>query len=182
MEILTYEKFLMESANADQKRRDKKSSDKVVYITEFNEDDILSYFEKVGITEEEFNMQFESAENIPWEEGDILPAEKRGGRTFYRYRGKVPAQRKFCREMLNLNRLYTYAEIKAAGKMNDINPEFGPSGGDGSYDIWLYKGGVNCKHYWEKVYATFKGVKSKGPAVGKPGQKPINWENRGFKD
>ena len=34
--------------------------------------------------------------------------------------------------------------------MNSFNPGFGPNGST-SYDIFKYKGGPNCQHFWEKV-------------------------------
>tara|TARA_R100000655_G_C2935944_1_gene184847 strand:- start:382 stop:765 length:384 start_codon:yes stop_codon:yes gene_type:complete len=32
-----------------------------------------------------------------------------------------------------------------------VNKGFGPDGSN-TYDIFLYKGGPNCKHYWERVW------------------------------
>ena len=31
-----------------------------------------------------------------------------------------------------------------------VNPGFGPNGSS-TYSIWLYKGGVNCYHAWNRV-------------------------------
>ncbi len=38
-----------------------------------------------------------------------------------------------------------------------VNPGFGINGAS-KYSVWLYKGGPNCYHRWNKqVYATFEG-------------------------
>lgn len=72
----------------------------------------------------------------PTDEGEIK----------FRYSGPA-AQRTFCRAMLRLNKVYTEEEI---GQMNGFNPGFG-AGGSNSYDIFKYKGGPNCQHFWEQV-------------------------------
>ena len=72
----------------------------------------------------------------PTDEGEIK----------FRYSGPA-AQRTFCRAMLRLNKVYTEEEI---GQMNSFNPGFG-AGGSNSYDIFKYKGGPNCQHFWEQV-------------------------------
>ena len=39
-----------------------------------------------------------------------------------------------------------------------VNPGWGPEGAD-TYSIWLYKGGGNCHHRWNKqVYAVLEGT------------------------
>lgn len=60
----------------------------------------------------------------------------------FTYKGEGP-ERTFCdhywQQELTLGDMYF---------MSSENSEFGP-GGDSSYDKFLYKGGPNCKHYWE---------------------------------
>jgi hypothetical protein len=96
------------------------------------------------------------------------PAETR-----YRYAGP-PAERKFCKAMQDLNRMYRYKDIIA---MVNINKPFGHGKGGAPYSKWSYKGGKNCKHYWEEV-AVFKGSNNqnviivKGPARGNAGVAP----------
>tara|TARA_R110000796_G_scaffold61179_2_gene141734 strand:- start:2626 stop:3639 length:1014 start_codon:yes stop_codon:yes gene_type:complete len=68
------------------------------------------------------------------------------GEVKYRYSGPS-AQRTFCRAMLRLNKVYTIEEL---GQMNSFNPGFGARGSN-TYDIFKYKGGPNCQHFWEKV-------------------------------
>lgn len=68
----------------------------------------------------------------------------------YRYAGETTADsRKFCRSMVAADKLYRKEDIQAASK-KAVNPGFGPQGGD-TYDVWLYKGGPRCHHFWERV-------------------------------
>ena len=140
-------------------------------------DMLIEYFSNCGITEEQFNMEFADAAEIPWGEGDILPRDEKKGRTFYKYTGPNP-ERDFCRQLMGLNRLYTYEEVKQANNIA-VNAGFGPDGSS-TYDIWFYKGGPNCKHYWQKVYATLRNQESKGPARGKAGTPMFDQPNRGY--
>jgi hypothetical protein len=58
--------------------------------------------------------------------------------------------RKFCKHMVKAstaNLVYRFEDItKMDGKENKT---FAPRG-TSTYSIWLYKGGVNCKHVWER--------------------------------
>jgi hypothetical protein len=68
---------------------------------------------------------------------------------YFRYMGATP-QRKFCRAMMNLSlagKIFTKAEID---RMSSLNPQFAPRG-QSSYSVFKYCGGVNCRHYWEKL-------------------------------
>ena len=36
-----------------------------------------------------------------------------------------------------------------------VNEGWGPKGSSATYNIWLYKGGGNCHHYWlRRIYKT----------------------------
>lgn len=142
-----------------------------------DEELLLAYFSQVGISKNEFDLEFANADLIPWQEGDIMPADGAGGRTYYKYVGP-PAQRDFCRQMLALDRLYTFDEIDTASGFA-VNPGFGAEGG-ATYDIWKYKGGPNCKHYWQKMYATLDKTVNKGPATGKAGVPMYDQKNHGY--
>ena len=83
-----------------------------------------------------------------------------------------------------------------------VNPGFGPDGA-ATYNIWLYKGGPNCKHFWmRQVYMAREGasnVDAKNPqaevgvnrarAAGaelerndpKVATRPIDMPNKGYK-
>lgn len=77
--------------------------------------------------------------------------------TRYRYKGKASSNRPFCAKMLSADKLYRKEDIEAMeGKR--VNPGWGPNGID-YYNIWFYKGGGNCHHFWQKeVYINAKGI------------------------
>jgi len=59
--------------------------------------------------------------------------------------------REFCDKMVSAKKLYRKEDILAMSSKS-VNPGWG-EGGANTYDIWLYKGGGSCRHYWErKVY------------------------------
>lgn len=91
------------------------------------------------------------------------------GETVWRYAGP-PAQRGFCKAMQRLNRVYRRDEIEL---LNSAQPGMGAGGSD-TYSIWNWKGGVNCRHYWEQLQM-FKSdgrtvFVSEGPARGVAGE------------
>jgi hypothetical protein len=66
--------------------------------------------------------------------------------------------RPFCKKMLEAGKLYRKEDITQMENVA-VNPGWGPEGED-TYDVWFYKGGGNCKHFWEKrVYVDAKGAK-----------------------
>jgi hypothetical protein len=69
----------------------------------------------------------------------------------YTYEGSLGAERDFCQKMVRAGRTYRKEDITLAGSKG-VNKGFGPRGAD-DYSIWLYKGGVNCNHFWmRKIY------------------------------
>ena len=64
----------------------------------------------------------------------------------YAYMGSNNPQREFCQKMWSAKKIYRKEDLD---KESTANSEFAPSGSN-SYNIWLYKGGVNCNHYWER--------------------------------
>jgi hypothetical protein len=69
----------------------------------------------------------------------------------YSYEGRLGAERDFCQKMVSAGRTYRKEDITLAGSKG-VNKGFGPKGAD-NYSIWLYKGGVNCNHFWmRKIY------------------------------
>jgi hypothetical protein len=69
----------------------------------------------------------------------------------YTYEGSLGAERDFCQKMVSAGRTYRKEDITLAGSKG-VNKGFGPQGAD-DYSIWLYKGGVNCNHFWmRKIY------------------------------
>ena len=69
----------------------------------------------------------------------------------YSYEGSLGAEREFCSKMVSAGRTYRKEDITIA-ETKVVNPGLGPDGAD-NYSIWLYKGGVNCNHFWmRKIY------------------------------
>lgn len=67
----------------------------------------------------------------------------------YRYSGNISDNsRGFCKKMLQANKVYRKEDII---NMNSkvVNEGWGPKGAD-TYDIWLYKGGGDCNHFWTR--------------------------------
>jgi len=84
-----------------------------------------------------------------------IPIGEENAVILYKYasvEGK-PAQRNFCKAMMAVNRLYTRNTIEAFSSVA-LNPKFNPK--SGSYDIFDFRGGVNCQHYW-KAYKVWFG-------------------------
>jgi hypothetical protein len=77
--------------------------------------------------------------------------------TRYVYRGVLSDDtREFCRKMLNADKLYRKEDIIAMGD-RAVNKGWGPKGA-ATYDIWKYKGGGHCNHFWQKaVFMSAKG-------------------------
>jgi len=60
--------------------------------------------------------------------------------------------REFCQEMVGLSQSglsFRFEDIEKMSKDPDINPNFGPGGSD-TYDIFIWKGGAFCHHFWKR--------------------------------
>ena len=59
--------------------------------------------------------------------------------------------RDFCKKMVQAKKIYRKEDIEAMSK-KAVNAGWGLNGAD-TYDIWLYKGGGDCHHFWmRKTY------------------------------
>ena len=66
--------------------------------------------------------------------------------------------RPFCKKMIEAGKLYRKEDIVSMENVA-VNPGWGPEGAD-TYDVWSFKGGGNCRHFWEKrVFVDAKGAK-----------------------
>ena len=63
--------------------------------------------------------------------------------------------REFCKKMMAANKVYRKEDLD---KQSSANSELSPSGSS-TYNIWFYKGGVNCSHYWMRRIYLKKGNK-----------------------
>lgn len=81
----------------------------------------------------------------------------------YRYSGETTEKsREFCKKMTSANKLYRKEDIELMGRKASTNPGWGPKGID-TYDIFLYKGGGACHHFWTReTYKRFTDPRKKG--------------------
>jgi len=80
--------------------------------------------------------------------------------TRYVYAGSFshPDMRPFCKKMIEAGKLYRKEDIVSMENVA-VNPGWGPNGVD-TYDVWSFKGGGNCRHFWEKrVFVDASGAK-----------------------
>lgn len=118
-------------------------------------------------------------------------------KTRYRYSGEIKDNsREFCRKMIGADKVYRKEDIVQMGD-KIVNQGWGPKGAD-TYDIWLYKGGGDCHHFWiRETYARLSDVNSPLAEIYTPAQqrkagfiapvndkqvyqKPKDMKNRGF--
>jgi hypothetical protein len=77
--------------------------------------------------------------------------------TRYKYSGEQTGEREFCKSMLSADKLYRKEDIETTNS-NVVNPNQGHDGA--SYNLFLFKGGVNCKHKWlRQTYVSFDNIK-----------------------
>ena len=74
----------------------------------------------------------------------------------YKYAGgNGGGERDFCSKMIAAAKVYRMEDIQAM-RGKPVNAGFG-KGGSATYDIWLYKGGARCRHFWmRQVYMATK--------------------------
>ena len=77
-------------------------------------------------------------------------------------KGEVTS-RAFCKKMVDAKKIYRKEDIERMSSQV-VNAGFGVGGAD-TYDVWLYKGGARCHHFWKrKTYMSKRGR----PDVGNP--------------
>lgn len=116
----------------------------------------------------------------------------------YRYSGNISANsREFCQKMIKANKLYRKEDIEQMSAKPSTNGAWSPKG-ENTYDIFLYKGGGACHHFWTReTYKRFTDPRKKGSEEVSPAQarkageilptnnkkvyqKPIDMPNQGF--
>ena len=125
---------------------------------------LLGIIDELGISKDRLNKSLEILEQNGYIKGfDITKTGKnilkntniQVVRTYYKYTVKpgfgepiIPTSRKFCKQMIRLNRLYTKKEIDTISARAGL-------------DVWLYRGGMLrwgdkvypwCRHYWHQVF------------------------------
>ena len=105
--------------------------------------------------------------------------------------------RSFCKKMVAASKVYRKEDIEAAS-LRAVNPGLG-EGGSNTYDLFLYKGGARCHHFWSRQTYLKKtnkkisvnqakklireaGVDAKRLPTNSPkvAQRPIDMPNEGF--
>ena len=157
-------------------------------INEEIEDVVLEYAKQAGFTKTQITEHFANAgagggSRLPDELLPGLEDGKEGQITLYKYSGALRStSRSFCRQMIALDKYYTFQDIEAMSMMA-VNAGFGPSGTN-TYDIWLYKGGARCHHYWTRYFAKYKdglfSLQSRGRVSGRPGTITNDMANHGY--
>lgn len=133
----------------------------------------------VNLSKETFADESEIIDAIGALNDLLTPGNAEGKTTFlYRYRSgrSLPSgseSRRFCKIMMSRpNQYYTEEEIQALSDFR-LQPKMGP-GGSNYYDVFKYKGGVSCRHFWT-AYTQYQAngrtvVAEVGPARGEVGQ------------
>jgi len=117
----------------------------------------------------------------------------------YSYAGSQPdnKSRQFCRKMMNAKKVYRKEDILGASN-RAVNPGWGPEGAN-TYNLFFYKGGGSCRHFWSRrtylkknnkqvsVNQARKIIRAAGPDAErlqpndpKVAQRPRDMVNRGF--
>lgn len=65
----------------------------------------------------------------------------------YKYVGNKSPERDFCKQMMRASKIYRKEDIMRMESLG-LNKSHGHNGEP--YSIWLYSGGVNCHHKWER--------------------------------
>jgi hypothetical protein len=187
-------------------------------LDSFGEEIDLNEWELIDVsvvdydTEEELDKQINSLNNPKkstlskiWNfvsTGTAIPnarSEQDGAlfKSRYRYSGTLSSNsRPFCQKMLNADKLYRKEDIQRMS-LSAVNAGWGPEGAD-TYDVFLYKGGGACHHFWTReTYRKRADVNNpnaeeiSAAKARKEGeilptnnplvyQKPINMPNQGF--
>ena len=100
-------------------------------------------------TEEVQNKMWSFAEVIGSSPNEVSEQDTSIIKVRYVYKSTNQAEgdsRDFCRMMINAGKVYRKEDIEDA---STANAGFGENG-SASYDIFLYKGGPWCQHFWER--------------------------------
>jgi hypothetical protein len=130
----------------------------VDYDTDEEENELLSKEPKQNLLSKIVNLVStgDARQNITSDQDKVIDGIKFVVR--YKYVGSVVTgeTREFCTAMVKANKIYRKEDIIKMGSQV-VNAGWGAKGAD-TYSIWLYKGGGNCHHRWNKqVYAVLSG-------------------------
>lgn len=130
----------------------------VNYDTDEEENELLSKEPKQSLLSKIYNLVSTGSAfpNSKSEQDELIDGVKFFTR--YKYVGEITKNRRpFCTQMILANKIYRKEDILRM-ETQVVNAGWGPKGAD-TYSIWLYKGGGNCHHRWNKqIYASFQGT------------------------
>ena len=130
----------------------------VDYDTDEEENELLSKEPKQSLLSKIINLVSTGSAfpNSKSEQDELIDGVKFFTR--YKYVGEITKNRReFCTQMILADKIYRKEDILRM-TTQVVNEGWGPKGAD-TYSIWLYKGGGNCHHRWNKqVYASFEGT------------------------
>lgn len=130
----------------------------VDYDTDDKENDLLSSEPKQSLLSKIVNLVSTGSAfpNSKSQQDELIDGVKFFTR--YKYVGEVTKNRRaFCTQMILADKIYRKEDILRM-TTQVVNEGWGPKGAD-TYSIWLYKGGGNCHHRWNKqIYASFEGT------------------------
>lgn len=106
--------------------------------------------DEMTLSETQLNTVFEFA-RVPKDDDNIERSRSRQDTSLfkirYRYAGNPTPERSFCKHVMFANKVF---KEETLNKEQFITPKMG-KGGSNTYNPFLYKGGVNCKHWWQRV-------------------------------
>ena len=100
------------------------------------------------LSEVQLNTVFQLAQTPKTKKG--LSTSKQDTSLFkvrYKYAGAKTGERQFCIKVLLADKVYRAEDLNAEYNYNE---DFAPKG-KSSYNIFNFKGGVNCQHFWQRV-------------------------------
>lgn len=146
---------------SDEKKKDDTIGDALIALGEEQSEDwiLIDSFNADEEIEHEFAVRTGAARPAAKSEQDAI-IDGKYFITRYVYAGSFSHDnmRPFCKKMMEAGKLYRKEDIVSMENVA-VNPGWGPEGAN-TYDVWFYKGGGNCRHFWEKrVYVDAKGAK-----------------------
>lgn len=101
---------------------------------------------EMNIKESQLNTVFEFA-STPKTSSKNSGQDTKLFKIRYEYAGNPQGEREFCNKVISSSKVYREEDLN----FNSVyNEDFAPKGKN-SYNVFLYKGGVNCKHWWKRI-------------------------------
>lgn len=133
-------------------------------LNQEQEELVLEHLQGLGESEEDLLAQGwvkidDEQEAFTISSTPTLPSIEDSGDRIYRYKYSGPTpQRKFCKTIMGMNKLYRKEDINQM-TISGENSQFAQKGSF-TYDIFQFAGGKNCRHRWIKVPFKKEDIKS----------------------